>query len=490
VGRLPSRGFAAWRPSPVNGAKSIGTSVVLSWTAGDGATTNDVYFGTALIPDVNEFKGTQTAASYNPGTLSPTGTYYWRIDERSPAGVTRGYRWMFRAGSGPCDMMIPCDEASLRAALEVVGGCSEGGTITFDCSFSTIYISDRIYFNGSNMTLDGEDKKITLRYNGPDLCDQTEGQDHFMALGGSNNTIRNFKLLYFPNGITVTGGSDNIIENLSFPTICESAVINSANKAAGVGTIVRDCLFTGAEGRAVQIGDAVGGSCTVENCQFVNCAKPVSMTSGQNGLYVIRHCLMETNSGSPGYSHGMLGPICKPEVAGGIPNVLFESNVIVNPIDGLGIGGGAATVRAVVRNNVLKNTPAQGVTVKGLVFADDKGSIKLYNNEITDSKAYGVRVSTGGSADLGGGSLGWTMTLTGYAADSASSPGHNLIQNNKVYNVNNATALTYSATGNCWDNSPPVSGDDYSGLWTVTPYNCTGAGTDGTAGLTGAVGPD
>jgi hypothetical protein len=77
--------------------------ITLQWTAGVGASSHDVYFGTSYsaVADANtsspEFKGNQTETSYNPpGTLNTGITYYWRIDERDT--YYKGPVWSFTIG--------------------------------------------------------------------------------------------------------------------------------------------------------------------------------------------------------------------------------------------------------------------------------------------------------------------------------------------------------------------------------------------------------
>jgi RHS repeat-associated protein len=67
----------------------------LSWTAGTGGTSGDVYFGTDPTPDAGEFKGNQVGTMYNPGILTPSTVYYWRIDEKNSCGTTTGNVWSF-----------------------------------------------------------------------------------------------------------------------------------------------------------------------------------------------------------------------------------------------------------------------------------------------------------------------------------------------------------------------------------------------------------
>mgnify|MGYP000747770646 CR=1 FL=1 len=53
----------------------------LSWTAGSDATSHDVYFGTSPSPGVGELQGNQAGTTFDPGALTASTTYYWRIDQ-------------------------------------------------------------------------------------------------------------------------------------------------------------------------------------------------------------------------------------------------------------------------------------------------------------------------------------------------------------------------------------------------------------------------
>ncbi|UCD50666.1 MAG: hypothetical protein JSW27_24475 [Phycisphaerales bacterium] len=87
-------------PSPADGATDVPRDDDLSWNAGEGATSRDVYFGTSF-DDVNDGVGTlvspgQAATSYDPGRLEFGQTYYWRIDEiGGPEGTMKGDVWSF-----------------------------------------------------------------------------------------------------------------------------------------------------------------------------------------------------------------------------------------------------------------------------------------------------------------------------------------------------------------------------------------------------------
>ena len=103
----------ARRPSPRNGAIDLDPSVILGWSAGQGADSHDVYFG-ADINDVIDadntwpvgtsvYKGNHAidANSYDPtGILDSQQLYYWRIDEVNDIdpNIAQGDLWSFTTG--------------------------------------------------------------------------------------------------------------------------------------------------------------------------------------------------------------------------------------------------------------------------------------------------------------------------------------------------------------------------------------------------------
>jgi len=82
----------AYNPNPVSLSTEIGMSPSLSWSAGTGTVSHDVYFGTA---SPGSFRCNQTATTYNPVALLPNTTYYWRIDEKNNVWTTTGDVWSF-----------------------------------------------------------------------------------------------------------------------------------------------------------------------------------------------------------------------------------------------------------------------------------------------------------------------------------------------------------------------------------------------------------
>ncbi len=92
-------------PYNVEGDVTLLTS--LEWSMGIFAANNDVYFGSSYSDVANantsspEYKGRQSATTYNPGTLTKYSDYYWRIDQVDASGnVTPGNVWHFITGNG------------------------------------------------------------------------------------------------------------------------------------------------------------------------------------------------------------------------------------------------------------------------------------------------------------------------------------------------------------------------------------------------------
>jgi hypothetical protein len=92
---LPPPPGQASSPNPGNGTTNVSIYANLSWTAGSGSTSSDVYFGTDSTPDSGEFLTNQTATTFNPGAMANDTTYYWRIDEVNAGGTTTGNVWNF-----------------------------------------------------------------------------------------------------------------------------------------------------------------------------------------------------------------------------------------------------------------------------------------------------------------------------------------------------------------------------------------------------------
>jgi len=86
-------------PNPTNGATGVNTDSDLSWTAGAGATSYDVYLGTTTGPGT--FQGNQATTTFDPGTMAAGVKHYWRIDSVNDWGKTVGEEWIFYTVTPP-----------------------------------------------------------------------------------------------------------------------------------------------------------------------------------------------------------------------------------------------------------------------------------------------------------------------------------------------------------------------------------------------------
>jgi len=97
---VPTAAWAAWEPSPADGAAFVDPDADLSWSVDANAVAYDVYFGAdeqAVADGTGEtFQGRQETTTFDPGPLGSLATYYWCIDEIGADGTTRtGPLWCF-----------------------------------------------------------------------------------------------------------------------------------------------------------------------------------------------------------------------------------------------------------------------------------------------------------------------------------------------------------------------------------------------------------
>jgi hypothetical protein len=89
----------ASNPSPAHNATGVAQHPVLSWTPGLRLSSQNVYLGTVPTPGAGQLLGNYSAstASLDPGLLSGSTTYYWRVDGLDAGGavVAQGPVWQF-----------------------------------------------------------------------------------------------------------------------------------------------------------------------------------------------------------------------------------------------------------------------------------------------------------------------------------------------------------------------------------------------------------
>jgi len=98
-------------PDPADGQTEVSIFADISWTAGDGATSHDVYFGTDN-PPVSLVADDIIETSYDPGVLDFGAEYFWRVDENGPGGPYTGKIWSFTTYDGMAENPTPADGAT------------------------------------------------------------------------------------------------------------------------------------------------------------------------------------------------------------------------------------------------------------------------------------------------------------------------------------------------------------------------------------------
>jgi hypothetical protein len=89
---------AASGPVPTNGAINISTDPALMWITGSNSTAHRVYLGTSVAPELYREQSFDIVPLTN---LVAGTTYYWRIDEVTPAGTVTGAVWSFTVATTP-----------------------------------------------------------------------------------------------------------------------------------------------------------------------------------------------------------------------------------------------------------------------------------------------------------------------------------------------------------------------------------------------------
>jgi hypothetical protein len=86
----------AGSPNPPDNAQSVSLNPQLSWSAGIGADSYDVYLGATNPPP---YVTNVAITSYSSATLALATSYYWRIDSRSSTATSTGNTWVFSTTS-------------------------------------------------------------------------------------------------------------------------------------------------------------------------------------------------------------------------------------------------------------------------------------------------------------------------------------------------------------------------------------------------------
>jgi hypothetical protein len=235
-------------PSPSTFSVNRDPNLVLGWASGWGANSHDVYFGTDFntVSEANElsleFMGNQILNSYDPCGLDYNTPYYWRIDERSDLGTTKGDVWSFEtAGDASLIGVVgywSFDEGTGSVANDMAGNNhgtitgaqwtsgKVGGALDFDGSDDYVQVSD-------DASLDFSDEFTLSAWVRPGVVDvhgrviyRYEGESaYFLTLVPTAEGRWAFYVLV--GGVSVNVQSDNA------PAVNEWSLITATRSVTG-----------------------------------------------------------------------------------------------------------------------------------------------------------------------------------------------------------------------------------------------------------------
>ena len=121
-------------PSPAKGATNVLLTSTLTWTAGPGATSYEVYFGTATVPPK---VATVTGTSYSPGTLVAGKKYFWKVVAKIGAATASSAVWSFTTGNPAPTGPSPANGATAVSRTPVLKWKEAMGAASYDVYFGT-----------------------------------------------------------------------------------------------------------------------------------------------------------------------------------------------------------------------------------------------------------------------------------------------------------------------------------------------------------------
>ena len=161
----------ASNPSPAPGQVAP-LPVTISFTAGTGATSHDIHFGTVNPPP---FVLNQTGTTFNPGALQPNTQYFWRINERNSAGVVGGAIWQFTTAASGAPLFSDNFESGSTSQWTLLSGSwsvvTDGSKVLRQ---STLTDNARVQTNSSSWT----NQRVSARVKATSF----NGSDRFVAV--------------------------------------------------------------------------------------------------------------------------------------------------------------------------------------------------------------------------------------------------------------------------------------------------------------------
>ena len=468
----------ASNPSPANLATDVNIYPILSWTAGAGAVSHDVYFGTANPPP---FQINQLGTTYNPGGLQTGTTYYWRIDEKNAGGTAIGIIWMFTTTPPNCIF---------------VNAGATGANNGSSWANAYKYLQNALTAAGLGFEI-----RVAQGTYRPDM-----DTNHPAGTNDRNATfqLKNGVALYggFPTG----GGSrdpNTYVTSLSGDIgVADNNSDNSYHVVTGSGTDSTAILdgFTITKGHAGDSGGGMyndSGSPTLANCTFIcNSAISGGTVGRGGGIYnkssstTITNCTFSGNSAS--YAGG---GIYNSNGSPSLTNCIFTGNSAIG-YNGSGLGGGMFNISSSPTLTNCTFTDNYTISYKGTKINATSDGGGIYNSAgsptLTDCIFTGNSAQGYGGSDASGGGI--------YNAAGHPTLNNCIFTGNSAYN----SSLTgrgggmfiggYSSGGsqvlnNCTfsGNSADYGGGIYSDESRLNITNCSFSGNQANGGQGGGI---
>jgi subtilisin family serine protease len=179
---VPGKPEPAINPIPEDETVEIGLTQDLSWTAGEGAASHDVYFGTENPPP---FAGNQMGTTFDTGVMSAFTTYYWRVDEKNVGGTTTGTVWSFTTECevpGAVTNPIPASgSVDLDPNNNVLSWSAGLYSDSYDVYFGTSYAA---VLRANMLSPEYKGNYYTTSF---DPCDLDVNTTYYWRIDGTNN---------------------------------------------------------------------------------------------------------------------------------------------------------------------------------------------------------------------------------------------------------------------------------------------------------------
>src|SRR5579859_2027030 len=208
-------------PSPASGGINVSTTPTLTWAASSGATSYDVYFGTSSSPALAK---NVTATSYQPGTLTSSTIYHWKVVAKNTSGSTSSAVWSFTTvASSP----VASGPATVSASPSSGTGLSQLFSFVYSDSIGYQYLSG-VHALISSSTANTNACWIYYDAAGRMLWLASNDTTSWSSLAlGSATTLQNSQCEIAGSGVSLAGSGNNL--TLRIPIIFATSFAGAKN---------------------------------------------------------------------------------------------------------------------------------------------------------------------------------------------------------------------------------------------------------------------